>query len=537
MIYKKSLIGTSARDKILAGAKKVYEPVASSLGPRGSNCSIGRDFGSVITHHDGINILRELTPLEDPFENIGAELVKDAADKMDAVGDGTTLTTILTYAIAKEANKNIVAGANSRMIRKGIELAVDKIVDNVDKMAIPITTDEQIKQIATISAQDEEIGDLISTAIKKLGKDAIITVEESGSADMSIDYKEGMAFDKGYQHREFINKPESNECVIEDPYILITDKVINDLNELSHFLLAYDAGQKARTIENASIVIISNGVHDAPLATLISGKRSGIAHPLCITAPGYGEQQIEFLNDLAVSTGATLISSTIGTKLVDFDIKYLGRAKKVVSTKDSTTIIGGMGEKKNIDERVGLIKSQIKQSKAEYDTEKLQERLAKLTSGIAVINVGASSDSEMREKKEACIDAISAVKSSLEDGIVAGGETTLISCINSVPHGLDGDIAIGAGVVVKACTKPFEKLMENSGYNAGQMLERLISQPEGYGIDVMDGKSKNMIEAGIIDPAKVVKSALRNAASCAGSIITTDSIVATFEDKNGNGQE
>jgi chaperonin GroEL len=527
---KKILYGTEARDKLLAGAEKVYKAVSSTLGPKGSNVAIGREWSEPVVFHDGVSVSRECVGLEDKFENLGAELIKSAADKMDTVGDGTTLTTILTYAIAKEANKNIVAGANARMLRKGIEIAVDKIVETVDKLSIPIK-DENILQVATISAQDEEIGSLIAGAIKKLGRDAVITVEESGSTDMSIDYKEGMAFDKGWQNKYFITNNETGEAEIENPYILITDARISDMKEFMSIFAAYDAGLKANLIENTSLVIISNGVDGAPLATLISNKVNGGLKPLCIQAPGFGIQQLDFLQDIAIATGATMISKDLGIKLNEFKIEYFGRAKKIVSTKDSTTIIGGAGDDKELKERVKLIKNQLANEDREFDRERLQERLAKLTSGIAIINVGASSDAEVREKKEACIDAISAVKAACEDGIVPGGETTLIRCINKVPHGLDGDIAIGASIIVKACQKPFEVLMENSGYNSGQMLERLrafwfdCTKDENWGIDVMDGEAKDMVKSGIVDPTKVVKSALRNAASSAIMIATTSTII------------
>jgi chaperonin GroEL len=524
---KKIIYGEEARNKLLEGARKLYEAVSSTLGPKGSNVAISREWGDPIVIHDGVNTARECVPLEDKFENVGAELIKAAADKMDSVGDGTTLTTILTYAIAKEANKNIVAGANSRMLRKGIDLAVEKIVENIDRMSTPIK-DENILQVATISAQDEEIGSLIAGAIKKLGKDAVITVEESGSNEMSVDYKEGMAFDRGFQNHYFINKPDSGECELEMPYILVTDYHINDMKEFLAIFTAYDKGLKEGQIDNTALVIVSQGVDGAPLATILSNKLQGNLKPLCINAPGFGDQQRDFLQDIAIATGGTLVSQGLGIKLSDFKIEYFGRAKKVISTKDSTTIIGGLGEEKNIKERVKLIESQINQETSDFSREKLQERLAKLTSGIAVINVGASSDAELREKKEACIDAISATKAAIEDGIVPGGETTLIRSISSVPHDLEGDMVIGANTIVKACQKPFEVLMENSGYNAGQMLERLSGSDKG--IDVMDGQVKDMLKAGIIDPAKVVKSALLNAASSAIMIFTTSIVI--IDEKN-----
>ena len=528
---KKLIFNEEARNKLLKGAKTVYDAVSSTLGPKANNVAIERDYGVPIVIHDGVNVSRECVGLEDKFENVGAELIKGAADKMDSVGDGTTLTTILTYEIAKEANRNIVAGANSMMLRKGINLAVEKIVENVDKLAIPVETDEQIKQIATISAQNDEIGELISGAIKKLGRDAIITVEESGT-EMSVDYKEGMAFDKGFASHYFITNPESNEAELEDPYILVTDYRISDMKQFIGFFSSYNEGLKAGLIENTSLLIIANGVDGAPLATLVSNKLQGHMKPLVVNAPGFNDVR-DILEDIAVSTGGSLVSKEKGLKLEDVKPEHLGRAKKVISSKDSTTIIGGNGDDKLIKERVKLLKTQIEKSTYEFETEKLQERLARLTSGIAVINVGADSEAEVREKKERCIDAIAATKAAIEGGIVSGGEISLIEAtkFQTILSESD-DVLNGAKIVINAIKKPFEKLMENSGYNSGQMLERILNSKKGFGIDVMDGEVKNMIEAGIIDPANVVKNALKYASSSAIMLMTTSTVIINVKEKD-----
>lgn len=528
---KRLLFGNEAREKLLEGAGIVHTAVSSTLGPKANNVAIAREWGEPIVVHDGVTVSREVVPLEDAFANVGAELIKGAADKMDSVGDGTTLTTILTYAIAQEGNRNIVAGANPMMLRKGINQAVEKIVQKISELAVPVTTDAQIKQIATISAQDEEIGNLIAGSIKKLGRDAIITVEESGSGEMSVDYKEGMAFDKGYQTHYFINKPETSESIIENPFILITDYRIQQIPEFIAFLKTFS--EKQEGTPNMALVIISNGVEGAPLATLIQNKLQGNIQILCVNAPGVGDKQKDFLQDIAIATGGTLVSKELGLKLENTDIAHLGRAKKIIATKDATTIIGGEGNKISLEQRILELKSLLENTTFEFDREKLQERLAKLTSGIAIINVGAASDAELREKKERCIDAIAATKAAIEEGIVPGGETTLITASPTFEVGEESsDIVTGRSIVLTACQAPFSKLMENSGYTAGEMIERLKNNP-GKGIDVMDGKVKDMIKAGIVDPAKVLKQALKNAASSAIMLITTNTIIIDVKEQHG----
>jgi chaperonin GroEL len=550
-MYKEAIFENEAREKALAGVEKVYKAVSSTLGPKGSNVRIMRSYGGPIIIHDGINVAKAMIPMKDPMESAGAEQYVSSADKIEKLGDASTLTMTVNRCIAREANKMILAGSNAKQLAKGIELAIEEITNNIDKLTVPVKDDKDIKNVAVISAQDEEIGSLISGAFKKLGKDAIITVEESGSNEMSIDYKEGMSFDKGSVSPYFVNKPESNECVIDDPYILITDYRVSQLPEFLGFLKNYELGINGLrdeqgdlvlnedgsvkippTISNTSLVVISPMFTGAPLATLIDNKLKGMLNPLVITAPGFGDKQKDILEDLAIATGGVFVSKDKGIKLSDVNVSHFGRSKRVTATQDSSTIISGAGKKADIEERASLIRAQIEKSDYAFDIEKMEERLAKLTSGIAVLNIGANSEDEIRDKKEACIDAIASAKSAISGGIIPGGEITLMEAAKGVVIDSMDDVSIGKKIVLEAIKMPFRKLMENSGYEPGQMLERVINAPKGSGVDVMDGQVKDMIKAGIIDAAGIIKTALKIAASDAIMMITCDTTIAEINDGN-----
>lgn len=530
---KNIIFAEEAREKILKGARIVAEAVGSTLGPKANNVAIQRPFGGPSVIHDGVSVAKEIE-LADSSENIGAQLVIEAAQKTnDKAGDGTTTSTILTYAIAKEANKNIAAGSNPMFLRKGMELAKDFIIDQLKKLAKPIETDEEIKQIATISAQDEQIGTLIYSAIKKLGKECIIAVEESPTAGMSIEYKQGMQFDKGWVSPYFVTNPQTGESVIEDAWILITDTKITSNSQFVEWAKNLETVYTASiegTVPNLpkNIVIIANEVSGIALASLIQNKIQGFANIVAIQSPSHGLNQKGTLEDIAVVTGGTFISEDTGGSISSMSIKDYGRAKRIVSTKSSTMIVDGFGEEKAIASRIKELTATNTDDLSEFDRENLRERIAKLTSGIAVINVGGASDAEMKEKKERCIDAIEATQAAIEEGIVPGGQVAYLSCSldKFFPETDNLDIQTGIKLTFNAIRAPFRILMENSGYDAGQMLERLQNAKEGEGIDVTDGQIKDVVKAGIIDPVKVSRVALENAVSTAGAIVTTNCLIS-----------
>ena len=549
---KDIIFGRDAKEKLLNGAEIAVRVVGSTLGPRSSNVGIERPFGAPQIIHDGVSACKEID-LEDSFENMGAQLVKEAAQKTnDLAGDGTTTATILTHAIASEAIKNIAAGSNAMMLRKGIEMAVKDIVTALKDMSQKIKTNEEIKQIATISAQDETIGSLIAGAIEKLGKDCVIAVEESNTIGMNVEYKEDMQFDKGWVSPYLITNPQTMEAVIDEPYIVITDAKLTtntQFVEWARYLENLYTTDKRKENANApvqmpkNIVFVVGEVSGIALASIIQNKIQGFFNVLAVQAPQHGDKQKEFLQDLAIVTGGTFISEETGGSLATMKLEDYGHAKKVVSTKDSTMVISGEGNKEDIKKRVERLEHILSSDDtSEFEKESLKERIAKLTSGIAVINVGAPSEMEMREKKERCIDAIEATKAAIEEGIVPGGEVVYLyagkgkKSVDSIGAKLIGDIGVGYDLVIKAVKKPFQMLMSNSGYDAGQMLEKIeqaqfADEIKNIGLDVIDGQIKDMIKAGIIDPVKVSRTALENAASCAASILTTNSLVVTKKEK------
>ncbi|MDD5109509.1 MAG: molecular chaperone GroEL [Candidatus Omnitrophica bacterium] len=530
---KELLFDLEAKKKLLNGIKKVSRAVSSTLGPKGNNVAIERKWGSPSVIHDGVSVAKEID-LVDSFENMGAQLIKEAAQKTnDKAGDGTTTATILTDAIASESLKAINSGSNPMMLRKGIEAATEKVIKILDKRSKKITSPAEIKNIATISAQNNEIGDIISKAFEKLGNEAIIAVEESRSAKISIEFKEGYSFDKGYVAPHFVNSEKTQEAVIENPYILVTDKKINSPVEFNPFLEKF-----FKTPKNGGLVIIANEISGNPLATLILNKVNNNLPIVAVEAPVYGGNREEALHDIAVVTGGTFVAQASEQSLADLDDSAFGRAEKVIVSKNSTIISGGFGDKEKIKERAVFLEELAEKTDNEFEAEKAIERKAKLTSGMAVIEVGAYSEMEMKEKRERCIDAVSATKAAIDEGVVPGGETALLSASMEldIPENEDQDIKNGWHIVIEACKSPFKKLMENSNYNEGQMLERLLnSKVENAGVNVITGEIENMIKAGIIDPVKVTKSALQHSVSTATMIMTTNTlIVESKENKEEN---
>ncbi len=509
-----------ARNKLLKGFEVLSQAVSSTLGPKGRNVALDQKFGPPNVTHDGVTVAKQID-LEDPFENMGAQLLKEAASKTnDVAGDGTTTATILAYAISAESIKNLQAGSNPQVLRKGIEAAVDFLVTELRKLSKKIGP-EEIEQVASISAQDPHIGKVIADALKKIGKDGVVTVEEGRTMEMSVDYAEGMKFDQGYLSPYFVTDSEKMEASLEDPYILITDKKISNMQELLPFLEKFVEVSK-------TLVIIADEVEGEALATLVLNKLRGSFQVLAIKAPGFGDRRKAMLDDIAILTRGTVISEETGRKLESIDLTDLGRSGRVTSTKDSTIIVDGKGAKNAIESRIGHIKREITSTESEFDKEKLQERLAKLSGGVAVIKVGAATEIELKEKKYRVEDAVNATRAAIEEGIVPGGEIALIRA----GKGLDSlklpsaEEMIGVSIVKNAIDKPFRKLMENAGFDQGvKLAEVLGSSNPNEGINVMTGDLVNLVEAGIIDPVKVTRSALQNAASIAIMATTTDTLI------------
>jgi chaperonin GroEL len=509
-----------AREKLLKGINTLTDAVAATLGPKGRNVAIDKKWGAPTVVHDGVTVA-DAIELEDPFENMGAQLLKEAASNTNKMaGDGTTTATVLAQAIVSEGLKNIQAGANPMILRRGIDKAVTSLVEELSKLSKKLTSKEEITQVATISAQNDEIGQLISEAFTKVGKDGVITVEESKTMQMSLDYKEGMEFDKGYASPYFVTDSDKMETNLENPYILITDKKIASMQELMPFLEKFIQVSK-------TLVIIAEDFEGDVLPTLVLNKLRGSFNVLALSAPGFGERRKAMLADIAALTGGTVISEDTGRKIDSVEVEDLGQAGRVIASKDTTLIVDGKGKKKDIDARIGQIRREIEQSDSDFDKEKLQERLAKLTGGVAVINVGAATEIEMKEKKERVIDAVAATRAALAEGIVPGGETALLRvavALDKVKTDSEEE-KLGVMLVKKALEKPFEKLMENSGFNAGMMMAEVIKSESNFGIDVNDGKIKDLVKAGVIDPVKVTRSALQNAASVAIMVMTTNVLI------------
>lgn len=515
-----------ARESLLKGIDTLTRAVSATLGPKGRNVAIDKKWGAPQVVHDGVTVAKEIE-LEDDFANMGAQILKEAASKTnDTAGDGTTTATILAQAIASESLNKIAAGANPMVLKKGIEKAIEVLVTELGRMSKKITSKEEIAQVATISAQDIKIGEIISETISRVGKDGVITIEEGKTTEISVDYKEGMVFDKGFASPYMVTDTDKMEASLEDPYILITDKKISSMQELLPFLEKFVAVSK-------TLVIIAEEVEGEALATLILNKLRGSFNVLAVSAPGFGERRKEMLTDIAVLTGGNVISEETGRKLDSVEVEDLGRAARVISTKDQTLIVDGKGAKSAIEARVSQIRKQLAASDSDFDKEKLQERLAKLVGGVAVINIGATTEVELKEKKERAIDALAATRSAYEEGIVPGGEIALLRVAPALDKiKFSDEEKTGVEIVKEAIEKPFRKLVENAGLDAQAMLEVVKKEKGNNGLDVMDGKIKDLMEAGIIDPVKVTRSALQTAASVAIMIMTTDVLITDSKETN-----
>lgn len=511
---KQIIYGDEARQKLLEGVNKLSRAVVTTLGPRGRNVAIDKKWGPPTVLHDGVSVAKEVE-LSDPFENMGAQLVKEASSKTnDAAGDGTTTATLLAQQIVNKGMKYVTSGTNPMLLKKGIDNAVVKVIEELDKIKQEVKEDDWIK-VATVSAQNEFIGSKIVEAIKLVGKDGVVTVEESKGMEFEIEHKQGMVFDKGYASTYF--ETSQGEAVIENPYILVTDYKINSVNEVVGLF------QEVMK-ETKNIVIIADTIDGEALATLVVNKMRGLLNVLCVNAPAFGERRKEILQDIAILTNSTFISQDLGTKLEDVKMSDLGRCDKVLSTKEYTQIIGGKGD---TSQRVKTIKAQLKKSTSDFDKEKLQERLAKLSSGVAVIKVGASSETEMNELKERVKDAIGATKSAIEDGIVSGGGVALLRASECLKiEGTEEEMA-GIKVVKESLCEPLRWIAINSGTDAGYVVNKV--KETGLGFNSLTLEFEDLIKSGIIDPVKVTKSALINAASVASMILTTDCLITDIK--------
>ncbi|HRQ14638.1 MAG TPA: chaperonin GroEL [Promineifilum sp.] len=533
MSAKQIVFSEDARRKLKRGIDTVATAVSTTLGPKGRNVAIDKKFGAPTVTHDGVTVAKEIE-LEDPFENMGAQLFKEAAVKTnDIAGDGTTTATVLAQHMVHEGLKNVAAGANPMLLKQGIEIGTQALANKIRSMAISIDSFDEIASVASISAQDPEIGKLIATVMDKVGKDGVITVEESKLLEFETEYVEGMQFDRGYISPYFVTDAEHMEAVIEDAYILIHDKKISSAQDMLPVL------EKLVQIGRKNLVIIAEDVDGEALATLILNKLRGMINALAIKAPGFGDRRKAMLQDIATLTGGQVITEEVGRKLDSVQITDLGRAGKVVSTKDDTTIVDGKGDEAAINGRVDQIKVEINNSTSDYDKEKLQERLAKLAGGVAVIRVGAATEVELKEKKHRVEDALSATRAAVEEGIVPGGGVALLNALPALDDVKTpaGDISTGVNILRVALEAPMRKIAENAGLNGDviiQNVRRLQAEKKDpkLGYNVMTGEYPNMVKAGIIDPAKVTRGALENAASIAAMILTTEALVTDIpEDK------
>ncbi len=532
MAAKQLVFSEEARRKLQRGVDILANAVATTLGPKGRNVALDKKFGAPTITHDGVTVAKEIE-LEDPYENMGAQLLKEAASKTnDIAGDGTTTSTVLAHAIVTEGLKSLAAGYNPMLVKRGIELATDTVVEQLRKMAEKIDTKEEIASVATNSAADEEIGNLIADVMDKVGKDGVITVEESKSLQFETEYVEGMQFDRGYISPYFITSPEAMEAVIAEPYILIHDKKISAAADIVPVL------EKLVQIGKRDLVIIAEDVDGEALATLVLNKLRGMLNVLAVKAPGFGDRRKAMLQDIAVLTGGTVITDELGKKLESTTLSDLGRAKKVVSTKDDTTVVDGAGSNKAIKGRIEEIKVEIEKSTSDYDKEKLQERLAKLSGGVAVIRVGAATEVELKEKKHRVEDALSAARAAVEEGIVPGGEISLINAGVSLDKlkGDNEDEQIGINIVRKALEAPIRRLAQNAGQDGSVIIDTVRRQSKeqknkNIGYNVLSGQYSDMIKDGVIDPVKVVRGALENAASIASMILTTDALITDAPEK------
>ena len=524
---KEIKFSADARKGIINGINKLADTVKVTLGPKGRNVILDKEYGAPLITNDGVTIAREIE-CEDKFENMGAQLLKEVATKTnDVAGDGTTTATLLAQAIIREGMRNLAAGANPMVLQKGIKKAVDKTVEEIKNFSTEVSSKEAITQVASISAADENVGDLISDAMQKVGNDGVITVEESKSMGTSLEVVEGMQFDRGYLSPYMVTDTDKMVAELENPYILITDKKITNIQDILPLL--EEVLQQSRPL-----LIIAEDIEGEALATLVVNSLRGTLNVVGVKAPGYGDRRKEMLQDIAILTGGKVVSSDLGEDLKDATVEVLGSASKVRVEKELTVIVDGSGDKSELQNRINHIKNQIEESDSEFDTEKLQERLAKLSGGVAVIQVGAATEVELKERKLRIEDALAATRAAVEEGIVAGGGTVLVDTVKfveEVVEELESDEKTGANIILKALEEPLRQIAENAGLEGSVIVEKVKGKESGVGFDASKGEYVNMKEAGIVDPTKVTRSALQNAASVAAMVLTTEAAVANIKEK------
>ena len=523
---KEIKFGAEARAALEQGVNQLADTVRVTLGPKGRNVVLDKPYGAPLITNDGVTIAKEIE-LEDGFENMGAQLIKEVASKTnDVAGDGTTTATVLAQAMVNEGMKNLAAGANPIILRKGMKKATDTAVDAIMKMSKTISGKAQVANVAAISASDEEVGTLVADAMEKVSKDGVITVEESKTMHTELDLVEGMQFDRGYISAYMSTDMEKMEATLEDPYILITDKKISNIQELLPLL--------EKVVQaNAKLLIIAEDVEGEALTTLIVNKLRGTFQVAAVKAPGYGDRRKEMLQDIAILTGGQVISEELGLDLKEADLSQLGRAKSVKVAKESTVIVDGLGAKEDIANRVAQIRAQIEETKSDFDREKLQERLAKMAGGVAVIRVGAATETEMKEAKLRLEDALAATKAAVEEGIIAGGGSAYIHAAKEVAkmaEDLEGDEKTGANIILKALEAPLYHIAANAGLEGSVIINKVKESEPGTGFDALNEKYVDMIESGILDPVKVTRSALQNATSVASTLLTTESVVSIIKE-------
>ena len=524
---KNIIFGEQARRSMQKGVDKLADTVKITLGPKGRNVVLDKKFGSPLITNDGVTIAREIE-FEDAFENMGAQLVKEVATKTnDVAGDGTTTATILAQAIIREGLKNVTAGANPMLIRQGIKIAVDKAVEEIAKMSKPVNGTEDIARVAAISASDEEIGKLIADAMEKVGNEGVITVEESKSMGTELDVVEGMQFDRGYVSAYMVTDTEKMEAVLDSPYILLTDKKISNIQEILPVL-------EQIVQQGKKLLLIAEDIEGEAMATLVVNKLRGTFTCVGVKAPGFGDRRKEMLQDLAVLTGGEVISEELGRDLKEVTLEMLGTAESVRVSKENTTIVNGKGDKTAIHDRVSQIRKQIEETTSDFDREKLQERLAKLAGGVAVIKVGAATETELKERKLRIEDALAATKAAVEEGIVPGGGTAYVDVIRQMEKLTSNvpDVKVGIDIIIKALEEPVRQIAINAGLEGSVILEKVKNSEVGIGFDCLREVYVDMVKAGIVDPTKVTRSALQNAASVAATFLTTESAVVDIPEKN-----
>lgn len=524
---KQILFSAEARRAMQKGVDILADTVKVTLGPKGRNVVLDKKFGSPLITNDGVTIAREIE-LEDAFENMGAQLVKEVATKTnDVAGDGTTTATVLAQAIIREGLKNVTSGANPILIRNGIKLAVDKAVEEIQKISKNVNGKQDISRVASISAGDVTVGELIADAMEKVGNEGVITVEESKNMDTTLEVVEGMQFDRGYISPYMVTDAEKMEAVLDDPYILITDKKITNIQEILPVL-------EQIVQQGKKLLIIAEDIEGEALATLVVNRLRGTFTCVGVKAPGFGDRRKEMLKDIAILTGAQVISEELGYDIKETSIDMLGRAESVKITKENTTIVDGKGNKEEISERVSQIRRQIEDTTSEFDREKLQERLAKLSGGVAVVKVGAATETELKEKKLRIEDALAATKAAVEEGIVAGGGTAYVHVLRKIGN-LTSEVSdeqVGINIILRALEEPIRQIAFNAGVEGSIIIDKVKSSEEGIGYDALNGKYINMVENGIVDPAKVTRTALQNAASVASTFLTTEAAVVDLPEKD-----